>query len=115
MNWYLTVLKRYALFNGRARRKEYWMFFLINALISITLSFIEGMLIGTGFTSIIYGLLVLIPSLAVAVRRLHDINRTGWWMFILFIPIIGIIVLIVFSVTEGTVGKNPYGTDPKIT
>ena len=118
MNWYLGVLKKYAEFNGRARRKEYWMFFLFNLLISIGLSIID-MMTGTvnqwglGLLSGLYGLAVLVPSIAVAVRRLHDTDRSGWWLLISLIPLIGVIVLLVFLLLDGTPGDNKYGASPK--
>ncbi|BDR15545.1 aminopeptidase [Vibrio sp. STUT-A11] len=114
MDWYLAVLKKYAVFNGRARRKEYWMFFLFNLLITIVLEIIDGIL-GTALIGAVYGLAVLIPSIAVTVRRLHDIGRTGWWALIGLIPILGLIVLIIFAATEGNRGRNEYGSDPKET
>ncbi len=112
MEWYLTVLKKYAVFKGRARRKEFWMFMLFNAIFSVVLGLVDGML-GTQFFGLIYSLAVLIPSIAVNVRRLHDIGRTGWWVLIGLIPVIGFIVLIVFAATEGDKGSNEYGSDPK--
>ncbi|EMJ3465381.1 DUF805 domain-containing protein [Vibrio harveyi] len=112
MDWYLAVLKKYAVFNGRARRKEYWMFFLFNLIFSFVLGFIDGIL-GTVFIGTIYGLVVLIPGIAVTVRRLHDIGRTGWWVLIGLIPLIGLIVLIVFAATDGNKGSNEYGANPK--
>jgi uncharacterized membrane protein YhaH (DUF805 family) len=112
MDWYLAVLKKYAVFNGRARRKEYWMFFLFNLIFSFVLGFIDGIL-GTVFIGTIYGLVVLIPGIAVTVRRLHDIGRTGWWVLIGLIPLIGLIVLIVFAATDGNKGSNEYGSNPK--
>ena len=112
MDWYLTVLKKDAVFSGRARRKEYWMFFLFNLIFSLVLGAIDGLL-GTVFIGTIYGLAVLIPGIAVSVRRLHDIGRTGWWVLISFIPLIGLIVLIIFAATEGDKGTNEYGSDPK--
>jgi uncharacterized membrane protein YhaH (DUF805 family) len=118
MNWYLGVLKKYAEFNGRARRKEYWMFFLFNLLISIGLSIIDTMTgavnqWGLGLLSGLYGLAVLVPSIAVAVRRLHDTDRSGWWLLISLIPLIGVIVLLVFLLLDGTPGDNKYGPSPK--
>jgi uncharacterized membrane protein YhaH (DUF805 family) len=119
MNWYLEVLKKYAVFNGRARRKEYWMFFLFNIIISIVLGIIDGM---TGTSSVpgalgllggLYLLALLIPGIAVAVRRLHDTGRSGWWLLISFVPLIGAIVLIVFLVQDGAPGENQYGKNPK--
>jgi uncharacterized membrane protein YhaH (DUF805 family) len=120
MNWYLVVLKKYAVFNGRARRKEYWYFFLFNILISIVLGVIDGMTgsfspeSGMGLLSGIYMLAVLIPGIAVAVRRLHDTSRTGWWLLISLIPLIGAIVLIVFLVSDSKPEENQYGVNPKL-
>jgi uncharacterized membrane protein YhaH (DUF805 family) len=119
MQWYTNVLKNYLTFTGRARRKEFWMFTLISFIISTALSIIDN-IIGTnsgsggGVLSGIYGLLVLLPSLAVWVRRLHDTNRSAWWLLIA-LTVIGIIVLIVFAALEGTPGDNKYGPDPKAT
>ena len=119
MSWYLEALKKYAVFGGRARRMEYWYFVLFNIIVAIVLSLID-LLLGTfssasniGLLSGIYGLAVLIPTLAVTVRRLHDIDRTGWWILINLIPLIGTIVLLVFEVTPGTPGSNRFGPDPK--
>ncbi len=118
MNWYLEVLRKYAVFGGRARRKEYWMFLLFNILISIALGFVEGMFglvteLGFGMISIVYSLLLLIPSLAVGVRRLHDTGRSGWWLLIVFVPIVGAIALLVFAVQDSESGHNEYGPNPK--
>ena len=119
MNWYLHVLKNYATFSGRARRKEYWMFFLISALISIVLTLLD-ILLGTysveyeaGLFSGLYSLLILIPSIAVVVRRLHDTNRSGWWILISLIPLIGVIVLFVFMCLDSQPGTNRFGANPK--
>ena len=112
MNWYLTVLKKYAVFAGRARRMEYWMFFLFNLIISIVLTCID-VFVGTAVLGMIYSLAVLIPSLAVAVRRLHDTDRSGWWILIGLVPVIGFIVLLVFMVMDGTPGSNRFGDNPK--
>ena len=105
-NWYLEVLKKYAVFEGRAGREEFWMFSLINLLISIGLHFISGVLGG------IYNLAVLLPSLGVGARRLHDTGRSGWWLLLLLVPVIGIIVLIVFWVQESRAGSNEHGPSP---
>lgn len=112
MNWYIGVLKNYVGFSGRARRTEFWMFVLFNVIVSVILSIIDR-LIGNNILGYIYALAVLLPSLAVAVRRLHDTDRTGWWILIGLIPVIGAIVLIVFYAMPGTVGPNRYGADPK--
>lgn len=119
MNWYFEVLKKYAVFEGRARRKEYWFFALFNAIIMIVLGIIDRV-IGTydvhssvGLLSGIYALAVLIPSIAVAVRRLHDTSRTGWWILIGLIPVIGAIVLFIFTLLDGKPEENAYGVSPK--
>jgi uncharacterized membrane protein YhaH (DUF805 family) len=119
MEWYTGVLKKYVEFSGRARRKEFWMFTLISVIISIVLGIIDR-IIGTDFNngsngviSSIYSLLVLLPSLGVGVRRLHDTNRSGWWWLIGLVPCVGFIVLIVFWAQEGNAGPNQYGEDPK--
>ncbi len=118
MNYYFEVLKKYAVFNGRARRKEYWMFCLFNVIIGFTLGFIDG-IIGAatesrlGVLGILYGLAVLIPSIAVTIRRLHDTNRSGWWFCISFIPIVGGVVLIIFLALDSQPGENKYGQNPK--
>ena len=119
MNWYLKVLKNYAGFSGRARRKEYWMFALFN-LIFLILAVIADNLVGTTISGLPYGLFyfvyafaILIPGLAVAVRRLHDVGKSGWFMFILLIPLIGAIWLLVLVCTDGNPGKNVYGLNPK--
>lgn len=121
MNWYLDVLKKYAVFNGRARRKEYWYFTLFNIIFSIALAVAdvatgnfnpEG---GVGLFGGIYTLAVLIPGIAVSIRRLHDTNRRGWWLLIALIPIIGAIVLLIFMIEDSTPGHNDYGPNPKET
>ncbi|TMM39145.1 MAG: DUF805 domain-containing protein [Actinobacteria bacterium] len=113
MNWYLAVLKNYAGFTGRARRTEYWMFALFNFVITIVLEII-GVLIHTQIITYLYTLAVLIPSLAVGARRLHDTGRSGWWLLIGLIPIVGTIILIVFFATEGQPGNNQHGPNPKL-
>ncbi|MGH3381178.1 MAG: DUF805 domain-containing protein [Actinoallomurus sp.] len=113
MNWYLAVLKNYANFDGRARRTEYWMFFLINLIIAVVLNVIGVAVKAAAFAGDIYALALLIPSIAVGVRRLHDTGRSGWWLLIGLIPLVGTIVLIVFLATEGQQGDNAYGPDPK--
>lgn len=112
MNYYLNVLKKYAVFGGRARRKEYWMFFLFNIVIGFVLGFIDG-IIGTKILAILYSLVVLIPGIAVGVRRFHDTNHSGWWWLIGLVPIVGIIILIVLLARDGQSGENRYGPSPK--
>ena len=116
-DWYMQVLKKYTVFSGRARRKEYWFFVLWYVIISIGLAIIDavaGLRIGdVGVLQVLYALAVLIPSLAVAVRRLHDTGRTGWWLLIGLIPLIGFIVLLVFMFLDSQPGENEYGPSPK--
>jgi uncharacterized membrane protein YhaH (DUF805 family) len=117
--WYLEVLKKYAVFKGRARRKEYWYFTLCNILVSIVLGFIDakigifGMKAGIGILGAIYSLAVFIPSLAVFVRRLHDIGKSGWWFFLGLIPCVGPLILLYFMVKDSENGENRYGANPK--
>ena len=115
MNWYLEVMKKYAVFSGRARRREYWMFTLVNLIIFLVLALIEGFLGSPGVISILYGLAILIPGLAVSVRRLHDIDRSGWWLLIGFVPVIGAVILLVFMLINSKPGENQYGANPKET
>jgi uncharacterized membrane protein YhaH (DUF805 family) len=119
MNWYLSVLKKYAVFSGRARRKEYWYFLLFNIIISIVLSVIDRATgsfrpeAGIGLLGGIYALAVVAPGIAVSVRRLHDTGRTGWWLLLGFIPLIGAIVLLVFMIQDSKPEHNQYGANPK--
>lgn len=115
MNYYTDVLKKYAVFTGRATRKEYWMFFLINLVISIVLGLIERNVLGMQSAPIssLYSLAVLLPSIGVGIRRLHDTNRSGWWLLIALVPLVGAIVLIVFLATDSLPGENQYGPNPK--
>ncbi|HET6807092.1 MAG TPA: DUF805 domain-containing protein [Frateuria sp.] len=110
MNWYLAVLKKYAMFSGRARRKEYWMFVLFNLIIVVCLAVVLG-LTGTHqkgqLLLNLYQLIVLIPSIAVGVRRMHDSDHSGWWILL---PIVNL----VFACTEGTPGANRFGPNPKL-
>ena len=113
MSWYLLVLKKYAQFSGRSHRKEYWMFFLFNIIIAIILGIIEGILGITGILSSLYCLAVLVPGIAVTIRRLHDIDRSGWWILVGLIPVIGGLVLLIFMVQDSKPGANEYGPNPK--
>ena len=119
MNWYLKVLKNYAVFNGRAQRSEYWFFALFNILANIGLFLIDGVLgtlnpeTGFGLLGGIYMLAIIIPGIAVTIRRLHDTNRSGWWSLIVFIPVLGVIALLVFMILDSTPGDNEYGSNPK--
>jgi uncharacterized membrane protein YhaH (DUF805 family) len=119
LSWFVEALKKYAVFSGRSRRKEYWYFVLFVVIVSIVLSLIDSLSgtyhseSGTGLLSGISSLAILIPSIAVSVRRLHDIGRTGWWVLISLVPLIGWIVLLVFHVQDSTPGTNRYGPNPK--
>ena len=120
MHWYLEVLKKYAVFSGRARRKEYWMFALVNIIIAVLLGIIEAAL-GIGgrreqYQSVLgglYSLAVLLPTLGVTVRRLHDTGRSGWWILLSFIPLIGSLIVLFFLVQDSEPGENRYGPNPK--
>ena len=111
---YTAVLRNYANFSGRARRREYWMFFLANILVGIVLGILTVVLgrLGTGLTYL-YQLAIIIPSIAVGVRRLHDTGRPGWWMLVGLVPLIGFLVLIYFFVQDSQPGTNEYGPNPK--
>ncbi|MBL4606269.1 MAG: DUF805 domain-containing protein [Pseudomonadales bacterium] len=119
MNWYIEVLKKYAVFSGRSQRKEYWYFLLFNLIALILFVSIDAAIgtfnveTGTGIISTIYMLAVLLPYFGVGIRRLHDTNRSGWWLLIGFIPIVGPIVLIVFFCLDSDPDENKYGENPK--
>jgi len=115
MEWYIGVIKKYAVFSGRARRKEYWMFFLFNLIIGAVFGILGKIIPGPFITIIssIYSLALLVPGLAVMFRRLHDTNRSGVCILLGLIPLVGAIILIVFAVQEGTPGDNQYGPNPK--
>jgi len=119
MNWYLKVLKQYADFSGRARRKEYWMFFLFNMIFAIVAMILDNVLgiaiegVGYGPLYGLYALAVLIPGLAVSVRRLHDVGKSGWMLLIALIPLIGAIWLLILMVTDSNPEENQYGANPK--
>ncbi len=121
MSWYIQALKNYVNFSGRARRKEYWMFFLFNLIFS-TITVMIDRLVGLNFMfmgrslgviSLLYSIFVFIPGLSISFRRLHDLDKSAGWLFIALIPIIGAIVILVFDVMPGTEGANRYGEDPK--
>jgi uncharacterized membrane protein YhaH (DUF805 family) len=119
MRWYVKVLKDYAEFNGRARRREYWSFYLVNLLIALVLAIVD---LGTGFFyeptgqglfSTLYFLGVVMPATAVSVRRLHDTGRTGWWLLLFIIPLLGALAIVVFMLLNSDPGDNVYGPNPK--
>jgi uncharacterized membrane protein YhaH (DUF805 family) len=130
VNWWLKAVKQGLDFGGRARRREFWLFFLVNLGIQVVLAVIDTLTGSGGFTTtsgpynvgfyyqagwlgIIFTLLVLVPGLAVAVRRLHDTGRPAWWLLIALVPVVGAIVLVVFYALDGNRGENRYGADPK--
>jgi len=112
MDYFIAALKQYADFTGRASRKEYWMFYLIYMLLLIAV-YVLDVVIGMGILSIVFTLGMLIPSISIAARRLHDTSRSGWWQLIAFIPVIGVIILIVF-LAQDSHGTNDYGVSSKV-
>ncbi len=120
MDYYFKVLRNYAVFEGRARRKEYWLFILFNVLALILLNIADNLLgtydeeLKTGLLSAIYSLVVIIPSIAVSVRRLHDTDKSGWWLLLYLIPLFGSLVLLIFFVLDSQVGTNRFGVNPKL-
>jgi uncharacterized membrane protein YhaH (DUF805 family) len=119
MSWFIEALRKHAVFSGRFRRKEYWYFALFVVLISIVLTVIDSPIgayhrsTGVGLLSSIFTLAILIPNISVSVRRLHDIDRTGWWVLISLVPLIGFIVLLIFHVQDSTPGPNRDDPNPK--
>lgn len=122
MEWYAIALHKYAQFSGRSRRREYWTFALVNALIFCAfyglavVFFITGQrVIGATLLGLcsVYALAIIIPGLACGVRRLHDIGQTGWLMLLPLIPFVGGIILIVLHLIDSQPGANPYGPNPK--
>jgi uncharacterized membrane protein YhaH (DUF805 family) len=116
MHWYLEVLKKYTLFTGRARRSEYWYFVLFNVVAGIVLAMLDTgirKITGIGPLGMLYGLAVLVPGIAVSIRRLHDTDRSGWWLLLGLVPLVGL-VLIVFLVEDSMTSTNRYGQNPKL-
>jgi uncharacterized membrane protein YhaH (DUF805 family) len=120
MEWMLMPLKRYADFSGRSRRKEYWMFVLGIIIAAVLLGIIEGVVGMSGMVGGVYGPLttllllgIIVPSIAVQVRRFHDQDKSGWFVLLGFIPFVGGLIVLVFMCLEGTRGPNQYGPDPK--
>ncbi|HIL48289.1 MAG: DUF805 domain-containing protein [Acidimicrobiales bacterium] len=108
IQWYLEGFRHYVDFRGRTERRGYWYFFLFNFLVTLVLGAVSGALVGA------YLLAAFLPGLAVFVRRLHDADRSAWWILIGLIPLLGSIVLLVFLITEGTRGENDHGPDPRL-
>ena len=115
MKWYFTVLRKYAVFRVRARRKEYWMFVLISAVVVLALGILNG-LMGADVPALplAYNVAVLLPGFAVSVRRLHDTERSGSWLLILLVPVVGAIVFLVFMAIPGGELANRFGASPKV-
>ena len=111
MNWYMTALQKYAVFEGRAGLAEYWMFVLFNFLIALAMVLLDALIVPGDIQLLtgLYGLFMIIPSLAVAVRRLHDTNRSGWWMLITLVPIVGSLILLFFLISKGDEMTNDFG------
>lgn len=110
-----SVLGKYATFSGRACRSEYWYWTLFTIIVSIVLSLVDASLFASeqyGMLSLIFSLVVFIPGLAVTVRRLHDVNKSGWWFLIVLIPLLGVLLLLYWEVLKGTEGANDYGNNP---
>ncbi len=131
MKWYIAVLKKYLVFNGRASRSEYWYFVLFNIIVSAILTAIDiaigsgtaetamsadagaSVSVNAGVLSLVYALAVFLPGLGVTIRRLHDTDHSGWWIFINLIPLIGGIIFLIFLVKDSTEGDNRFGPSPK--
>lgn len=119
MNGYLHALKQYAVFKGRTRRRDYWYFALFQIIAVLAISFVERQLaianpeILFGWFTALYLLVTLLPALAVTVRRLHDTSRSGWWVLLYIIPLIGAVVVLTFTLLDSTPGNNKYGANPK--
>lgn len=103
-----SSLNKYAVFEGRASRSEYWWFFLFNITLYVAAIVLDSIL-SFGFLSMIVSLGLLAPSLAVGARRLHDINKSGWWQLLYLIPLIGFIIVLIFLVKQGDAGENRFG------
>ncbi len=120
MSWYILVLKKYAVFNGRAQRKEYWYFSLFHFIILSALMLVMLLTVAVdapsflGVLYLLYGLATLLPNIGVSIRRMHDTGRSGWWLFIGNVPLVGSIVLLGFLASDGEAGTNKYGPSPKL-
>ena len=119
MNWVKTVFRKYAIFQGRAQRAEYWYFVLFYVIVYTALGFLDGSLSRPadespwGLLTGVFALATLVPSIAVSVRRLHDTNRSGWWLLVSLVPVLGLILLFVWFAQPGEPEANRFGPDPK--
>ena len=114
MHWFVACLKKYAVFSGRSRRAEFWYFYLFAFLFTVGVQLIEAGVTGSedGTIAAIFTLAVVIPSIAVGVRRLHDMDKSGWWQLLNFVPFFGQIALLIWMCYPGTKGPNRFGDDP---
>jgi len=118
MNWFITVVKKYAVFSGRSRRSEYWYYMLVYLVIYAALAMVDVVMgtfsytSGVGLLSGIFALALLLPSIGVGIRRLHDTGRSGWWLLLGLIPVVGI-VLLLFLAQDSEAGTNRFGPNPK--
>lgn len=121
MDHYVNAFKKYLEFSGRARRAEYWSFFIVNMVATFALTLMDviggtfSKTLGIGLFAGVFSLFILLPSIAVGVRRLHDTNRSAWWLLLALVPLVGPLALIVIYCLDGTPGENEYGADPKAT
>jgi len=119
LNYYLDGLQKYAIFEGRAQRAAYWYFVLLNLIISLAIGIVEVMVgiadaeTAYGPVSALYSLFIFLPATALLARRLHDVGRSGWWILLMLIPIIGFFVLLFWTIQDSEPGDNRYGPNPK--
>ncbi len=112
MDYFLDAYRQFTNFQGRASRKQYWMFYLFYVIFYIMFAVLDDLLQTGGLFMALFALVSILPNIAIVTRRLHDIDKSGWWQLLIFIPIIGAIVLLVFLVMKGTEGENRFGSVP---
>ncbi|MBH0026937.1 MULTISPECIES: DUF805 domain-containing protein [unclassified Pseudoalteromonas] len=113
MEYFMEAMRRYTDFSGRTRRKDFWMFILFYAIFYVVCAVVDGVIGTAPIVTTLFSLAMLIPSISIAARRLHDTGRSGWWQLIALIPLIGAIVLLVFYVLDSHQGENDFGPNPK--
>ena len=115
MNWFMQVMRKYFVIEGRARRMEFWMFYLTVIIIGAGLWLVDLLLsaVGLDVLGTLFGIFITITSITVSIRRLHDIDRSGWWFLITFVPVLGTLIWLYFMFSDGTPGDNRYGPSPK--